>query len=424
MALPSELYLKVLSNLSSSDLAALARCSRTQCQIVTPILYRKLSLHLYSGDPDASSTLLLRTLSANPRLRYFIRQLEVVNASSTYWTSGHSKLLGILLSSILTHPDRITSFTWKAGLLPTHIFFPEMSILECTRILNMSDLLWVRWHLLYCRSLKSIRLHVSKRMDQRSLQWFLSNLSLQRVRHLHLQGADLTTMNIDVVDSLQTLDLKLCRGLDGFLARLVSYGVPQSLKVLRLAGDIALTSLECFLSAVASKTRLEELSLRIGGATRFPSTKAIQALAPGLSTLVLDFRQNLSDPRSSLKYTIKDFQDFIKEFPLLRSVGFALDLRNPKCQRYQRTKFVKDITLENSSLEYLHLRGHCVPLKRSILDAKHLAAPFVKNGRLRVLLDHGSRLRKLSFSQKSYEFSTVSDEEQLQLSTDLYGVYG
>ncbi|KJK73515.1 hypothetical protein H634G_11233 [Metarhizium anisopliae BRIP 53293] len=78
------------------------------------------------------------------------------------------------------------------------------------------------WHLLYCRSLKSIRLHVSKRMDQRSLQWFLSNLSLQRVRHLHLQGADLTTMNIDVVDSLQTLDLKLCRGLDSFLARLVS----------------------------------------------------------------------------------------------------------------------------------------------------------------------------------------------------------
>lgn len=339
MVLPAELYLKVLSNLVSSDLAALARCSRTQCQIVTPILYKEMTLQLRSGDPDPSSTLLLRTLSANPQLAYFIRHVEVVNSSSTYWTSGQSKLLGILLSNILTHPDRIKSFSWKASLIQTYIFFPDLGALECTKILNVTDLLWVRWHLLNCSSLKSIRLHISKRIDQQHVQWLLSSLSLRNVRDISLQGADLSVLSIDVVASLETLDLKLCRGLHDFLSRLVAYGVPRSLRVLRIAGDIPLTSLEFFLTAVASRVQLEELSLRIGGASRFLSTKVVQALAPGLSTLVLDFRQTLSDPRSSLKYTIKDFQDIIEGFPLLKSVGVALDLRNPKCLRYQRTKF-------------------------------------------------------------------------------------
>lgn len=84
----------------------------------------------------------------------------------------------------------------------------------------------------------------------------------------------------------------------------------------------------------------------------------------------------------------------------------------------------KGTSLECSSLEYLHLRGHCVPWQRSVLDAKHLARPFVKSGRFSVLLDHGSRLRKFNFNKKSYVSTAVSDDERLQLSTDLYGIYG
>ena len=339
MDLPVEVFLNVLSNLCPSDLATLARCSRSQCQMVLPILYKTLSVQLRSGSPDPSSTLLLRTLSVNPRLRYYVRQVEVVNASSTFWTAGHSQLLGILLSSILTYPDRIKSFTWKAGLLQTHIFFPGMEALECTKIMNKSELLWVRWHLLYSHSIKSIRLHLSTRVCQQAGQWFLSQLSLRNVQNLSLHGADLSMLNIDITKSLKSLELKLCHGLNHFLTQLVSYGVPDSLKSLKLAGNMVLTSLEFFLSAVASNTRLEDLSIRIGGVTRCLSTKFVQALAPQLSSLVLDFRQDLSDPRSSFKYTVKDFQDIIKGFPLLKSVGIALDLRNPKCSRYRRTKF-------------------------------------------------------------------------------------
>lgn len=337
--LPPEVYSNVLSNLHPSDLAALARCSKSQYHLVLPILYKRLSLHLRSGDPDLSSTLLLQTLSTSPRHRYFIRHVEVVNTSPTFWTLGHSKIFGILLSSILTHPDRITSFTWKAGQLQTHIFFAELAALECTKILGMTDLLWARWHLMYCRSLKSIRLHLSKRVSPQAGQWFLSQLSLQGVKCLCLQGADLSAMSVDVVYSLESLELKLCNGLDVFLARLVSYGVPRTLKVLKLAGNIGLQSLEYLLSAVAAKAQLQELSLRIGGVSSCLPTKIVRELAPRLSTLVLDFRRELSDPRTSVKYTIQDFQDLIRDLPLLKSVGVALDLRNPKYRRYQRTRF-------------------------------------------------------------------------------------
>ncbi|KID59597.1 F-box domain, cyclin-like protein, partial [Metarhizium hybridum] len=421
MSLPAEVYLKVLSNLRPLDLAVLSRCSRSQKQIVLPILYKTLSLQLWGGDPDGSSTLLLRTLSANPQLRYYIREVEVVNASSTLWTSGHSKLLGILLCSILTHPDRITSFRWKAGLLQTHIFFPGLVALECTQILNWTDVLWVRWHLLHCPSLKSLRLHLSKRISRHAGQWFLSQLSLRHAKDLCLQGADLSAMNIDVVDSLESLELKLCHGLDAFLARMISHGVPQSLKVLRIAGNITLKRLECFLSTVASRVQLEELSLRIGGVAETASTRFIRAIAPKVSNLVLDFRRDLCDPRTSVKYSIKDFQDMVSSLPMLTSVGVALDLRNPKyIRRYQRTKLEKGGFMEKSNLKSIHLRGHCVPLKRCIGDAKHLADPFAE---ISILLDHGSRLRKYNFKQKSYELTGVSDEERSQLSTDLYGIY-
>lgn len=76
--------------------------------------------------------------------------------------------------------------------------------------------------------------------------------------------------------------------------------------------------------------------------------------------------------------------------------------------------------MEKSNLKSIHLRGHCVPLKRCIGDAKHLADPFAE---ISILLDHGSRLRKYNFKQKSYELTGVSDEERSQLSTDLYGIY-
>lgn len=343
MTLPGEVYLIILSHLRQSDLATIARCSKSQSQIISPILYKKLCIQLRSGDPDHSSTALLRTLSATPRLRYYVRQVEINNGSSTFWTAGHSKLLGILLSSILTSPERITSFVWRAGLLQTHIFFPELAALECTKILNKTDLLWVRWHLLYSHSLRVVRLSLSKRISQQAGHWFLSQLSLPNVRELSLQGADLWSLNIDVINSLESLELKLCHGLDYFLERAVSHGIPKSLKVLKIAGNVSLLSLESFLEAVTSKAQLETLSLRIGGVTGFLSTKTVQAFAPKLSTLVLDFRHSLSDPRSSIKYTIKDFQEIIKEFPLLKSVGVPLDLRNPKCMRYQRTKYVVSV---------------------------------------------------------------------------------
>ena len=77
--------------------------------------------------------------------------------------------------------------------------------------------------------------------------------------------------------------------------------------------------------------------------------------------------------------------------------------------------------VEFSRLDYLHLRGYCVPLRRFVLDLKHLSAPFRHRSGLAAFLDHGSRLRKVSFATKSPTFLEVSDKERLLLSADLYG---
>ena len=348
MVLLAELYLHVLSYLPPSDLAALIKCSRAQRDVVTPILYKHLPLQLRSGDPDRSSELLMRTLATNHHLRYFIRQVEIVNPPCSIWTLGHSKLLGILLSAILTHPDRITSFTWRAGLLQTHVFFPRLTKLECTKIANITDLLWARWHLLYCRTLTSVRLHISERVYRDAGRWFLSQLDLPHLQHLSLRGADLSNLRIDIACSLHSLELNLCEGLGGFLARLVSHGSPVSLKCLKIAGNIALTTLEYFISAVSSKSQLEELSLRIGSVNGCLSTTFIQSVAPGLTCLVLDFRRDLFDPRSQVKYKMEDFQNIIRGFPQLKAIGLPIDLQNPKCRRYQRTKFAVSVLAESA----------------------------------------------------------------------------
>lgn len=337
--LPIEVYLNILSFLNLSTLAAVARCSKAQYEIVLPILYRKLSVRLRSGDLHCSSSLLLRTLSTTPHLRYHIRDVEIINDESAYWCSpAYSKLLNVLLLGILTHPDRIISFNWKAGPLQNHVFFPEMAALECGKILNMTDLLWVRWHLLCCRSLRSVRLNIASRLASITGAWFLSHLSLAHVCELSLRGADLTTMDADL-RSLETLELNLCHGMDDFLTRLIASGVPKSLRVLKLAGDISVGRLAVLLSAIVSKVRLDTLSLRIGGVPDLLSPKLIKGLAPAVSTLTLDFREILHDPRTSVKYTVQDFQDIVEALPMLTSIGIALDLRNPKFARYQRLKF-------------------------------------------------------------------------------------
>lgn len=434
MNIPAELLLQVLSYLDSPELAKLSRCSKRYHQIITPILYTNLSVRVASGSLDASSESLLQSLISRSDFRAFVRQVEITSGSYEGWGSNHSKLLSILLSSILTNPKCITSLVWKASGLPIRIFFPELASIECTRVADSTDLLWLKWHLMCC-PLKSVRICLSTLASQRAGHWFLSNLQWPHVQHLFLQGADLTRMNSSSLECLDTLDLKFCHGLDDFLAFLISNGVPKSLKVIRITGYVDVTLLERFL--VNTTRSLSELSLRIGGASRVLDVRVLAALAPSLSILILDFRRHLDDPRLLAKYTAEDFQAIIRCFPLLKSIGVAMDLRNPKCRRYRRVNLAvspaflaifpaesdklkqKGLSFQASCLEYLHLRGCSRPLKRSILDAKHLAAVFTDKRHFKVLLDHGKRLKKLEFRQHSYASMEASQMERVSLSTDL-----
>ena len=83
----------------------------------------------------------------------------------------------------------------------------------------------------------------------------------------------------------------------------------------------------------------------------------------------------------------------------------------------------KQDLMASSKLEVIHMRGYCVPIKRAILDASHLAGPFRDRTGFRVLLDHGYRLRKvceLRLGTKSGVLTTATEEERAALSADLY----
>ena len=338
MRLPAELYPLLLSHLDCADIAAIAQCSKTHYDLAIPVLYSGLFIHLRSGDPDYPTTSLLQTLSGRSHLRYFIRRVEVYNVSSTYWTAGPSKLLGVILSTILTCPDRIRSFSWRTNALHTSVFFPNLEDIECTRIQHFSEMLWVKWHLQYCRCLRSVRLRLSGRVSWQAGAWLFADVSLPRVQQLCVQGVDLCTVDTDTIGLLKVLDLKFCENLRGFFARLISSGIPNSLRSLKITGDIDMPSLRQFLAVIAKSVLLEELALRIGGVHTTMSTKHFVSHAPRLSSLVLDFRRDISDPRTSVRYAVSDFETIIKDFPMLKAVGLAVDLKNPRYSRYHRTK--------------------------------------------------------------------------------------
>lgn len=259
-----------------------------------------------------------------------MRKLEVISGPYDDWSAGYSKLFNIYLSSVVKDPRRITSLRWKASGLPIRNFFPRLASLECTRIVGLTDLLWFKWHLMCC-PLKSVSLTLSIQASQ-TAGWFLSSLRWPYAQRLCLQGADLTRMSSDALGSLRVLDLKFCHGLDNFLAYSVSNGLPQSLRILRLTGYVPVPLLERLFSN--TKTPLAELSLRIG--VKSSTFVPLPTWAPSLSNLVLDFRRQIGNSRSLIKYTLKDFQAILQNFPHLISIGVGIDLRN----RYQRLNLI------------------------------------------------------------------------------------
>lgn len=434
--LPAELHDLILSFLPRADLSRLARCCRLLQDIATPLLYRSLLVNLRSGDPDCRSTKLLQVLSHYPPLRHYMRDVEIANASFTFWTAGHSRLLGIVLSTIFTFPHRIRSFSWKASGLFTRFCFANLEKLECTNLQSNDELSWVRWHLENCTSLRTLRLRLTMRLSPQAGCWLLSGLSLPRIEVLSLQGIDLSCVDPAGVlgPSVQSMELEYCVGVDHFLRRIATCESLPKIRSLRLAGSVSVDLLNQLLFRLAQTACLRELSLRIGSASQRICIKCIQPHAPELTRLILDFRQNIIDPRSSVLYGAQELQEILQTFPFLTTLGLPLDLKAKSSGRYRRAKLdvcTRPLNLNSSanllqlsalrktSLTTLHIRRHCVDWRRHVRDAKHVAAPFRVKGGFNVFLDHGSRLRKMVFEPETSYFCNATDEDKQALCAEL-----
>lgn len=438
---PVEVYDLILSFLSPAELARLACCCSFLHELVLPHLYKHLQIDLRSGDPDVPTTKALQVLSRNTMLRRSIRSIAMANAPYTFWTAGHSKLLSIVLSTILEFPERIRSFVWKSSLPFTKASFPNLQVLHCSNVQSNSELEWVRWHLTNCPSLETLHLGLTRRSSPFTGSWLLSGVRQPRLRALSLQGMNLSDVEPGELlgSQIQSLQLKYCQGMDQFLCRLQDREISAQLKILRLTGIASVHVLQQFLFQLGKNVCLEELSLCIGSTAHSICLRCIQAHAPALRLLVLDFRYLMQESTTSIPYSLETFQDILQHFPRLESLGLPLDMNDRSAAKYKRLKFKVShyllgsprsfgltscshsqlSVLRTGTLRTLHIRRHCSPWRRFVNDAKHAAAPFRRHGTFQVLMDHGARLRKLVYSPETSYFCQATDSERQALCTDL-----
>lgn len=343
-SLPIELQLLIFNSLSSADLAAISQCSRFFYKLATPLLYQHLNVIMKSGNPDAKTTAMLQTLCKNVLMQSFIRTVTVTNVDGTFWTAGHSTLLNIILRPILQASERIKSLSWKTSQIYTELVFPRLKSLECTKIYHQRELEWIRWHLLYCKSLVHLHLAFTAPFSRLDILNIFNNVQLHKLKILRLELVDLSIFTTPILSSIHTLDIKSCPAAKTFLHRLLVLRQATCLKSLRITGDIPLPIIHNFISKLRLGC-LEDLYLYIGNALEYFDFHSLKPHYQSLRSLVLDFRQRLKDSRSVIRYSINDFQNILTLLPSLESLGLPLDIRDTNSLRYKRVNYTVSILM-------------------------------------------------------------------------------
>lgn len=341
--LPVELLESICRFLPLSDLASFSRCGKLFNNLITPLLYRNLNIGMRSGNPDRKTSSILQTLVRNSSVRQFIQAINVTNENSTFWTAGHSAFLGIILAQALDSSVQAKSFSWTTSCIFTERVFPGLINLRCTKIHSYKELEWIRWHLANCESLRHLHLAFVAPFARLDIEHVFRNAQLHLIRTLRLELVDLSIFANPMLDSVYALELNSCSGTRSFLDRLAQSRQKIRLKSLRITANLQLTTIYQFLSNLDPSSKLEELSLRIGGVSEYLDMRKIHY--PSLRTLVLDFRKRFNEPRSAVMYCINDLQDIVKSFPSLEYLGLPLNIRDASFAKYRR----KDYTVSRWS---------------------------------------------------------------------------
>ncbi|KAH6984127.1 hypothetical protein EDB80DRAFT_591701 [Ilyonectria destructans] len=412
-SLPSELQHLICEKLSLGDLNSVSQCSRYCHSLVTPLLYKKLTLHFRAGVPERGTESALRVLSHRPCFHALIRHIRVTSDGTRSWSGGHSALLSIVLSPILAQTTNITAFSTSVSWQYTDHCFQDLKELESLRVQSSTEFSWVAWHLSNCKSLQRLRLGVSPYLPMITSHSILPRLNLARVKDLSLQCVDLRMVKSSL-GTFRNLELNLCPGTDRFLEQLKGH---NELKSFRLAGHVSDSTLSTFLGKLGRSCQLEELALRIGNCSNNVNIALIRPHFQSLKLLVLDYRREITDSRSSKKFHFHQVQALLHMCPHLEFLGLPVEFRDAQGRRGRR----KDIMVLPLPLRHLHLRGHCVPMDRTLKDAKYHLKCLRLDKTLTLFVDHGSRTRKHAFGGDRFAGRLeVTQQEKNRFCLDLY----
>ncbi|KAH7115766.1 hypothetical protein B0J13DRAFT_613451 [Dactylonectria estremocensis] len=330
--LPPELQQLVIEKLSLGDMNSVSQCSRYYYSLVTPLLYKQLALRFRAGVPDRGTKSMLRVLSHRTCFHALIRHIRVISDGTRSWPDGHSDMLSIVLSPILAQTTNITTFSTSVSWEYTDHCFRDLKELESLRVQSSIEFSWVAWHLSKCKSLQRLRLGVSPYLPMITPHGLSPYLNLARVKDLSLQCVDLRMVKPSF-GAFRNLELNLCPGTDQFLQQLEGH---NELKSFRLAGHVSDSTLSTFLGKLSRSCRLEELALRIGNCSNNVNIALIRSHFQSIKLLVLDYRREITDPRSSKKFHFHQVQALLNKCPHLEFLGLPVEFRDAQGRRGRR----------------------------------------------------------------------------------------
>ncbi|KAK2926784.1 Ribonuclease H superfamily [Fusarium oxysporum f. sp. vasinfectum] len=190
------------------------------------------------------------------------------------------------------------------------------------------------------------------------------------LKDLALQGFCVSQLAPAATWDLQRLDLSLCSGAETLIKRLLAMDKLSSLRSLHFAGHLSRQTFLSLLSQLSKMYQLEELSLRLGGLSHLAGKTdsgvfvhgtgvmadpndddepirdlrslvldKITSRSKTLKSLVLDIREVIDQPQSSMRFDLHGVQRLIGSCPIIEFIGMPVNLRASGGHRYRRMNY-------------------------------------------------------------------------------------
>lgn len=351
LSLPPEVLVNVVANLPYSDLYRLALTAHCFYELSLGPLYASTTIQI-GGVYWEREVSKLGNLIRNDTLRMRLRHLTVI---SIHGLLGYEVAVAELISLILTaRPSpKLLSFTWKVRKMSKKTadilsyLEPGLRRLDVSawtiepfsvvhgleelsyRRLTNDGVMWFSQQLRCVAStLKRLSVHVFSASHKDASKSLLRGLKYLKynscqLSHLRLSGVCLQGWDLGFIYSITSLCLLNCSEIDYYLSGWMdNYSYESRLEHLELVIPNGTSLLPQFLGH-ASAAQLKTLKVLLKSMTSFP-LNVIQGNK--LTTLVIEARRDIYDPKTVHPYTIDELVLVLNSFTNLVALGVPVHL--------------------------------------------------------------------------------------------------